>query len=55
MVKSLLLTSEWQGWAEGLSSGFRLPGLKPRQQHLPAVPPSSDVSLNLFAHSFLAR
>ena len=29
MVKSLLLTSEWQGWAEGLSSGFRLPGLNP--------------------------
>lgn len=31
MVKSLSLASEWQGWAEGMSSGFRLPGLKARQ------------------------
>lgn len=40
MGKSLTqayLASEWPGWAEGTSSGFRLPGLKSGLYHLLAT------------------
>lgn len=40
MVKCLTqgyLAIKWQSWAEGMSSGFQLPGLKSELYHLLAM------------------